>query len=90
MLDHEKEAVELIAGKDKKELQHDRILELALILLVEVVGEASAAFTRTILISSLNASIRACKAGMVLGRALKLVDLASPGIYLTFVYVPTK
>jgi uncharacterized protein with HEPN domain len=42
MLDHAKEAAELIAGKDKVELQHNRVLELALIRLVEIVGEASA------------------------------------------------
>jgi uncharacterized protein with HEPN domain len=42
MLDYATEAVELIAGKDKTELQHNRVLELALIRLVEVVGEASA------------------------------------------------
>ena len=42
MLDHAKEAVALIAGKDRAELQHDRVLELALIRLVEIVGEASA------------------------------------------------
>lgn len=42
MPDHAKEAVDLIAGKDKTELQHNRVLELALIRLVEIVGEASA------------------------------------------------
>jgi len=42
MLDHAKEAANLIAGKDKTELQHNRVLELALIRLVEIVGEASA------------------------------------------------
>ena len=42
MLDHAKEAAGLIAGKDKTELQHNRVLELALIRLVEIVGEASA------------------------------------------------
>ena len=42
MLDHAKEAIDLIAGKDKAELQRDRVLELALIRLVEVVGEACA------------------------------------------------
>lgn len=41
MLDHAKEAVDLIAGKNKEELQQDRVLELALIRLVEIVGEAS-------------------------------------------------
>lgn len=42
MLDHAKEAADLIAGKDRTELQRNRILELALIRLVEIVGEASA------------------------------------------------
>ena len=42
MLDHAEEAVALIAGKDKTELKHDRVLELALIRLVEIIGEASA------------------------------------------------
>jgi len=42
MLDHAKEAANLIAGKNKTELQHNRVLELALIRLVEIVGEASA------------------------------------------------
>ena len=42
MLDHAKEAVDLITGKDKAELQHNRVLELALTRLVEIVGEASA------------------------------------------------
>jgi uncharacterized protein with HEPN domain len=41
MLDHAKEAEDLISGKDKTELQHNRVLELALIRLVEIVGEAS-------------------------------------------------
>ena len=35
MLDHAKEAVDLIAGKDKTELKYNRVLELALIRLVE-------------------------------------------------------
>jgi uncharacterized protein with HEPN domain len=42
MLDHAIEAVELIAGKDKTDLELNRVLELALIRLVEIVGEASA------------------------------------------------
>ena len=42
MIEVAKEAVDLIAGKDKTELQHNRVLELALIRLVEIVGEASA------------------------------------------------
>jgi uncharacterized protein with HEPN domain len=47
MVDHAKEAVALIASKDKAELQHDRVLELALIRLVEIVGEASAKVSST-------------------------------------------
>ena len=42
VFDHAKEAIDLIAGKDKTELQHNRVLELALIRLVEIVVEASA------------------------------------------------
>jgi uncharacterized protein with HEPN domain len=41
MLDHAMEAVDLISGKAKPELQRNRVLELALIRLVEIVGEAS-------------------------------------------------
>jgi uncharacterized protein with HEPN domain len=40
MLGHAKEAVDLITGKEKAELQHNRVLELALTRLVEIVGEA--------------------------------------------------
>ena len=42
MLDHAMEAVDLISGKDRTELQRNRVLELAVIRLVEIVGEASA------------------------------------------------
>jgi len=42
MLDHAEEAVALVAGKDKTGLKHDRVLELALIRLVEIIGEAFA------------------------------------------------
>ena len=41
MLDHAKEAVDLLAGKEKADLSRDRILELALVRLVEIVGEAA-------------------------------------------------
>ena len=41
MLDHAKEAVDLLAGKEKAELSRNRILELALVRLVEIVGEAA-------------------------------------------------
>ncbi len=39
MLDHAKEAVALIAGKDRAELHYDRVLEPALIRLVEIIGK---------------------------------------------------
>jgi uncharacterized protein with HEPN domain len=42
MLDHAKEAVSLIEGKIRDDLERERMLELSLIRLVEVVGEAAA------------------------------------------------
>lgn len=50
MLDHAIEAVELIRGHKRADLDHDRKLNLALVRLVEIVGEAAArvsAATRT-------------------------------------------
>jgi uncharacterized protein with HEPN domain len=41
MLDHAKEAVDLLAGKEKIDLASGRVLELALVRLVEIVGEAA-------------------------------------------------
>lgn len=41
MLDHAKEAVGLLDGKEKAELSRNRVLELALVRLVEIVGEAA-------------------------------------------------
>jgi uncharacterized protein with HEPN domain len=41
MLDHAIEAVELLAGKEKEDLSSNRVLELALVRLVEIVGEAA-------------------------------------------------
>jgi uncharacterized protein with HEPN domain len=42
MLDHALEAVEAIRGRQREDLKHDRILQLALVRLVEIVGEAAA------------------------------------------------
>jgi len=42
MLDHAREAVSLIEGKKREDLDRERKLELALVRLVEVVGEAAA------------------------------------------------
>jgi uncharacterized protein with HEPN domain len=41
MLDHAKEAVGLLAGKEKADLYRSRVLELAIVKLVEIVGEAA-------------------------------------------------
>jgi len=41
MLDHAKEAVDLLAGKEKADLSRNRLLELALVRLIEIVGEAA-------------------------------------------------
>jgi uncharacterized protein with HEPN domain len=41
MLDHAQEAVALLAGKEKADLSSNRVLELALVRLVEIVGEAA-------------------------------------------------
>lgn len=41
MLDHSLEAVELVRERSRADLDRDRVLELALIRLVEIVGEAA-------------------------------------------------
>jgi len=41
MLDHAREAVKMAEGKERTALRNDRILELALIRLIEIVGEAA-------------------------------------------------
>jgi uncharacterized protein with HEPN domain len=41
MLDHAREAVELILGRRRGDLDNDRLLELSLIRLMEIVGEAA-------------------------------------------------
>ena len=42
MLEHAQEAVEMIQGRSRRELDRDRMLELALVRLIEIVGEAAA------------------------------------------------
>jgi uncharacterized protein with HEPN domain len=42
MLDHAREAVALLEGKRRSHLDRERLLELALVRLVEIVGEAAA------------------------------------------------
>ena len=41
MLDHAREAVALAQGKTRADLDSDRLLELALVRLLEIVGEAA-------------------------------------------------
>lgn len=41
MLDHAREAVSLIKGKQREDLDRERLLELSLIRLIEIVGEAA-------------------------------------------------
>ncbi len=42
MLDHAREAVKMIAGKKREDLGVERMLELSLVRLIEIVGEAAA------------------------------------------------
>ena len=42
MLDHAKEAVEMAASRQPEDLGRDRMLELSLVRLIEIVGEAAA------------------------------------------------
>ena len=46
MLSHASEAVEMIQGREHRDLQHDRMLELSLVRLVEIVGEAASQIGR--------------------------------------------
>jgi len=41
MLDYAREAVGLIQGKVREDLNHDRLLELGLVRLMEIIGEAA-------------------------------------------------
>jgi uncharacterized protein with HEPN domain len=42
MLDHAREVVAFVAGKQREDLDRDRTLSLALVRLLEVIGEAAA------------------------------------------------
>ena len=42
MLDHAREAVALVAGKTRADLSGNRLLQLGLVRLVEIIGEAAA------------------------------------------------
>ena len=47
MLDHAREAIGMIAGKKPEDLAKERMLELSLVRLVEVIGEAAGRVSRT-------------------------------------------
>jgi uncharacterized protein with HEPN domain len=42
MLDHAAEAIEMVKGREREDLDRDRQLNLALVRLLEIVGEAAA------------------------------------------------
>ena len=42
VLDHAQEAVDMVRGRRREDLEKDRMLQLALVRLVEIVGEAAA------------------------------------------------
>jgi uncharacterized protein with HEPN domain len=42
MLEHAREAMQLVAGRNRSDLDTDRVLSLALVRLLEIVGEAAA------------------------------------------------
>lgn len=46
MLDHAREAVDMISGKTFDDLGKERMLELALVRLVEIIGEAAGRVSR--------------------------------------------
>lgn len=45
MLDHAQEALSMVRGKKRQDLGQNRILELALVRLIEIIGEAAARVT---------------------------------------------
>ena len=42
MLEHAREAMQLVVGRNRSDLDTDRVLSLALVRLLEIVGEAAA------------------------------------------------
>lgn len=42
MLDHSREAVAFVAGKTRLDLERERLLQLGIVRLIEIVGEAAA------------------------------------------------
>lgn len=48
MLDHSREALDLIKEKSRRELDDDRVLSLALVRLLEIIGEAASRVSEAI------------------------------------------
>jgi len=48
MLDHAREAISLLADKQRDDLDTDRVLQLALVRLIEIVGEAARQVTKEV------------------------------------------
>ncbi|MCK5241842.1 DUF86 domain-containing protein [bacterium] len=46
MLDHALEALEMVCGKKRKDLDNDRKLNLSLVRLLEIIGEAAGRISR--------------------------------------------
>ena len=42
MLDHSREAIAFVVGKTRRDLDHEGLLQLGLVRLIEIVGEAAA------------------------------------------------
>jgi uncharacterized protein with HEPN domain len=53
MLDHAREARSMVQEKNRSALHNDRMLELALVRLIEIVGEAAARVSRGFMSSRL-------------------------------------
>jgi uncharacterized protein with HEPN domain len=45
MLDHAREAIAIVEGRSRADLDRDRLLELGLVRLIEIIGEAAARVT---------------------------------------------
>lgn len=48
MLDHAREAIELVKGKRRSDLEDSRVIQLALVRLIEIVGEAASRVSKPV------------------------------------------
>lgn len=55
MIDHTKEALELARGRVRPDLDSDRLLNLSLVRLLEIIGDAANRLPRTFVIPTLKA-----------------------------------